>query len=507
MERRNRKDSSHIYDKQLLSKLGRPNTPPRSATFDGTTGSPLSIRQTLRHSRPSLSFGDRSMSLSMESQIKVESPTGSRFVGSPRSGPVSPHLLSPGGKGVSEMDRRPSFGDSMGSESERYPRIATAYRRTNSSSSAGSLLSGALSNGNSVGSLSTNISSFGGLSGKSSVLGIEGMGPSISSSTSTSSNSNSNASARNSSYQSSSAQHRSHDNTAPPTSASSSSSYFSAYSHSQHKNKRRSFDQLDPTNSATGAKPISALGHGRLEDLHESERMDLYAADFPLDVDCDTGPMRHLNLDDHHHSSSVSISSPSFASNILRHQSSQGMKRKASSPQPELSHVDKAPLQQPGSVAAGSSSDLYSRHASSQQAAANKRASPMHEYHQQNSPYPSASNGGLQNGVYASAQGLMGGTTYPSQDKLSPGGMPQYSHDPNSPYNQSLEPGLQEVSSFNQSHSATDPRMVAALANKLSAENAAPQSPANALKMASGAHTCGCCPKKPKEFDTLEELL
>ena len=222
-------------------------------------------------------------------------------------------------------------------------------------------------------------------------------------------------------------------------------------------------------------------------------------SDFPIE---ETGGMRQLHLDDQA-PPSIDVHSPD---------SRLGMKRRASSPLREAQHEDKA--QQQHSV--GNASDLYQRRTSGH--LATSRASPTNRYHPPHGSVSSTSSGGLQNGSYASSTGLsVGGSSYTSvgsNDRLSPAGI-----SPLSEYHDTREPPYVSSNSLDQSprnsisrapHQRIPPdlKATAALARKMSLDNATrvkPQAP-NKPQLQSNLHICDCCPKKPKKFDTAEEL-
>ena len=253
--------------------------------------------------------------------------------------------------------------------------------------------------------------------------------------------------------------------------------------------------------------------HGPLFLATESELGgpdSFYSADFPM---AETGGMQHLHLDDHPPpSSSSTFSSPRLRTST----SQQGMsaqtarKRKASSPP-----ADQPPptqQQQQGGV-------VGERRTSGQQLqqppTANRSSPVHHQPHLTQASYSSASSAGLPNGSYASSGAYSLGassiTTVSSQDRLSPGAIvnPEL-HDPNRASfmnSLSLEPSLRGTEAPS-SHvlAAADAQSTAAAAQKMSAENANRLKQASAPKLQANVHICDCCPKKPKKFETEEEL-
>ena len=383
LEQRNLHDSSQAYDKQLLSKIGKPKTPPQNPMLGSIDASPTSKGMYYQagktsHQLKSLPFSERSLSTSSES------PFNSRWANSPQSGPVSPGLISSAASAKSYMDfRNPSYNSSVPSsaiDSERFAHVRHGSRRSDSN---GSIL-----------------------------MGFE-----------------------------------------------------DASSVASHSN-RGSYDH------AIFSEPDS---------------------DFPME---ETGGLRQLQLDDR----------PPPSMNVHSPNSRAGIKRRASSPPPERSHDDKAPLQ-----TIGGSSELYQRRTSGHLTA--NRASPVHRFHPTNSSVSSASSTGIRNGSYASSAGLsVGGTSsISSHEQHSPGGISPSSeqHDGrDSPYitSNSLDSGPQASSIRSHQRTPSDTKSTAAIARKMSSDNTVRGKQHNAPKLQANVHICGCCPKKPKKFDTLEEL-
>lgn len=227
----------------------------------------------------------------------------------------------------------------------------------------------------------------------------------------------------------------------------------------------------------------------------------------------------------HGHSQNQNHPSQSHILHTLSHSRSQGMKRRrASSPPREallllLQHPAPAPLQ----IGSGTGSELYQRRTSGPghhhlQLSAINRASPVLRHHPHHASVSSASSAGLPNSSYASSAGLsVGGsssiTSLSSQDRLSPRGISpsseHYHDDRDSPYvhSRSLDPNLRNGSSLPQHHrSIPENFSAAAIARKMSNDNAGRSKQQNAPKLRADVHICSCCPKKPKKFDTLEDL-
>jgi len=343
----------------------------------------------------STSFSDGSFSATSDSPFKVGSPFGSKWRDSPQFAVVSPSLISNGVSAKSFSDyRNPTFDSiktpSSATDSERFPHMRQASRRSDSS---GSILVGGFDEGG------------------ASVLS---------------------------------------------------------------KSKRGgSYDQGLFTNDP---------------DLD---------SDFPTE---ETRRMRRLHLDDRT-PPSIDIQSPN---------SRLGTKRKASSPHRDSPRDDKAPLQ----VAGGTSSELYQRRTSGHHLA--NRASPVNRYHHTHGSVSPASSSGLRNGSYASSAGLsVGGassiTSISSYGRISPGAISPLSEqhegrDSHYTLSPSSESSLQSLAALSHQHITSEHKSSAAAARKMSTDNANRVKLATAPKLQANIHMCSCCPKKPKKFDTLEEL-
>ncbi|MCJ1383061.1 hypothetical protein MMC17_006174 [Xylographa soralifera] len=215
--------------------------------------------------------------------------------------------------------------------------------------------------------------------------------------------------------------------------------------------------------------------------------------DFPIE---ETGGMRQLHLDDRS-PPSIDVHSPNSRS---------GMKRRASSPPRDATHESKTPLQTVG----GTSSEQ--RRTSGHLSAI--RDSPVHRYHPSHGSVSPASPGGLLNGSYASSAALSFGgssiTSLSSHERSSPSGLSPLSeqHDNRDlHYAKSPPPNSVPLDPMSHPHHmSSDIQTTAALAQKMSAENASHNVQSNAPILQANMHICNCCPKKPKKFDTLEEL-
>jgi hypothetical protein len=401
LERQNRKDSSHAYDKHLLDKIGTHKTPPRSSTLGSLDTSPVSQGSFPRSGKPpppplkSTSCSDGSFSATSDSPFRIGSPFGSKWRDSPHSAAVSPSLISNGVSAKSFSDyRNPTFDSiktpSSATDSEKFPHMRQAGRRADSS---GNILVGGFDGG--------------GASGLS-------------------------------------------------------------------KSKRG-----------------GSYDHGLFTNDPDLD------SDFPTE---ETRRMRRLHLDDRT-PPNIDVQSPN---------SRLGTKRKASSPHRDPPRDDKAPLQ----VAGGTSSELYQRRTSGHHLA--NRASPVNRYHHTHGSVSPASSGGLRNSSYASSAGLsVGGassiTSISSYGRLSPGAISPLSEQPegrDSHYllSPSSESSLQKLAALSHQHMTSDNKSSAAVARKMSTDNASRVEQLAAPRLQADIHMCSCCPKKPKKFNTLEEL-
>lgn len=273
------------------------------------------------------------------------------------------------------------------------------------------------------------------------------------------------------------------------------------------RHKRGSFDQ-----SRSGYLDVDAAG------LNEIGISGSSITDFPME---ETGAsalaLRQLHLEDPPPLSSLdSVSSSSYyfasTSNSLSStaDSRLGMKRRASSPPPEASHDDKTP----SLVVGNPSSEHYQRNTTSSTAhlSAN-RSSPQNRFAP--GSVSSASSSGLRSGSYASSNGLSVGssiTSISSHDRLSPGGISPSSEQQHSgrdsPYVSSLPLNSSSQDSLSRSQQRPPPesKSTAVIARKMSGQPSAPPKHSGAPKIQAHVHICECCPKKPKKFDTLQEL-
>ena len=219
--------------------------------------------------------------------------------------------------------------------------------------------------------------------------------------------------------------------------------------------------------------------------------------DFPME---ETGGFRKLNLGDR---------TPPHNSYSQPFSKQQGLKRRALSPPAEAGREDKAPTN-----SASQSSDLHQRSGTG----CSYPRSPNLRFHPNHGSVSSTSSAGLRNGSYASSVGLSAAgssmTSISSIDRPSPGGIsPPLDFDPNQ------DPAYVHSSSRNPpslitrsvaSRSPLSPNppesRSATVACTMSAQSIVNDNRSGSATRLGAAYMCECCPKKPKKFETEEEL-
>ncbi|OJD21885.1 hypothetical protein ACJ73_06772 [Blastomyces percursus] len=186
--------------------------------------------------------------------------------------------------------------------------------------------------------------------------------------------------------------------------------------------------------------------------------------------------------------------------------SRQGMKRRASSP-PRGAVSDEHTLYTSTST---SNDDLDQRRTSG--FPFNSYISPSARYYPSHGSISSVSSASLRTGSYASSTGLSVAassmTSLSSLDRPSPGGVSPTTELESSYEKGFMSPGarksLSGLASSRTPHQgdvkSTPPVRNMSLPNSLSVSKAAPP-------RINHLHICECCPKKPKKFETAEELL
>jgi hypothetical protein len=170
-----------------------------------------------------------------------------------------------------------------------------------------------------------------------------------------------------------------------------------------------------------------------------------------------------------------------------------GQKRRASSPP-----VDGGPSLH----TVGSSSDLYRRRESV------SRTSPSPRFHSLSGSISSTTSGPRSNS-YASTLSIGGSsmTSMSSYGRLSPGGIsPVRTDSSDSPYATSLSMNPSPRGSLSRpSHNQTLPDSRSLMTSRRLSDSMAHSKQSTGPKI-QGVFICECCPKKPKKFDTQEEL-
>ena len=218
--------------------------------------------------------------------------------------------------------------------------------------------------------------------------------------------------------------------------------------------------------------------HRRSHDIYDPRISPDQDVDFPIE---ETG-FRRLHLEDHNR---VDGYSPSATA---------GQKRRASSPPREDG---------PSLHTVGSASDLYRRRESA------SRISPDTRYHSTSGSMSSTASGPRSNS-YASTLSLAASsiTSMNSYGRMSPagvspGGVTDIS---DSPYVTpvSLNPSPRgSVSRTNHSRTLSETRPI--ITSRKPSDGSS-HSKQNGVQRIQGAFMCECCPKKPKKFESQEEL-
>lgn len=290
----------------------------------------------------------------------------------------------------------------------------------------------------------------------------------------------------------------------PPGQRHYSSPNITRHQHSQRSGSESVFSNWDEGSvKSEHASGIRATKRGS-EDQSSFSEPDT-AGDFAMEEpgvsNTTTTALRQLHLDDQTPASThdQSISAQSHHSPFSPSESrTSGMKRGASSPPPEASRGDKVPLHSVGPTIT-----------------TNNRQSPFNTYPQPHGSFSPPASMVYRNGSYASSTGLSAGassnTSIPSQDRLSPRGL-----SPTSEYQQNIQntqfahqqpmnPSPHESFPHARQRTPSDSRSAAVIARKMS-NDSTQQRKGSAPSLQAHVHMCSCCPKKPKKFDTLEEL-
>ena len=484
LEQRNLRNSSQAYDNKLLSKFGKPETPPRTLSMGSVDASPTSSQPFYPsgnyppHPLKSSSISDGSVSASPDFSFRKDS-FSRRFAGSPQSRPNSPGLITSASGGSSFMEYRSPTWDvstpSSATDSEQQQQQQQQQQQRRFGSSQQPSLRHQRSRRSGSGPV-TKVDE--------SAASAVGRGPFASHTTNTTNTTTKTGRGLKHTF------NTQHNTPNTCNTHNTSSEYVS-------RPKRGSYDQSGYADSDSGGlSACEETGATALRQLQLEDRTPLLSS------------LDH-SLPSSYYFSSSSASNSRFS---VASDSRLGMKRRASSPPPEAPHDDKPPALLVGN----NSSELYQRNTTSSTAhlSAN-RSSPQNRFAPAHGSVSSASSSGLRNGSYASSNGLSVGssiTSISSHDRLSPGGISpsseQHQSGRDSPYVTSLPLNSTSQDSLPRSQQRPPPesKSTAAIARKMSGQPSAPPKHSGAPKIQAHVHICECCPKKPKKFDTLQEL-
>lgn len=311
----------------------------------------------------------------------------------------------------------------------------------------------------------------------------------------------------------------------PPTSAVSDSqpqsrgqlsrygSFSSQYQQQRQQSSRRSlYSSYDESAAGSLASEGASRGSKRGSQDQSSSSGGLAepygTTEFPYMEE--TGAMRQLHLDDRAPLSLDPALQQYSSSPVIPSEVKLGMKRRASSPPPDSSHDDKATLQ-----SVGSNSDFYQRNpnpASAAHSHSTNRASPVNRLATQHGSVSSTSSAGLRNGSYASSGGVSVGSSLTSlssnHDHLSPTSeypYPQSHPERDSPYITS-HPSPQSTLSHSHPQPPSE-KTPSAASRKMSSDTPTPRKQHNnPPNLQASMYICHCCPKKPKKFESKDEL-
>lgn len=206
--------------------------------------------------------------------------------------------------------------------------------------------------------------------------------------------------------------------------------------------------------------------------------------DFPME---ETSGMRRLHIDDPMTPAMEGLSPGNTA----------GIKRRASSPPRDES--DPPPLHN-----VGSASDLYQRRAT------NSRMSPQpYRYHLSTGSVSSTSS--MRGSSYASNLSSLAAsshTTMSSYGRMSPGGLSPATDFSESPFlSSALHSPTSSISSSRQGHQRNISDVRPLMTSRKLSDTLLSNKSQHGGPRLQGMFICECCPKKPKKFDTQEELV
>ena len=452
LDRQNRKDSSHAYDKSLLSKIGGPKTPTRAST-GSTTGS---IEGTKPLALQALSISDS------QSGVIVDSPMSSKWPYSPQSAVASPSVLS-------------SASPRSLLDPHRNLTLDTASIGSRASSSASAAASA---------------------SGSTGGTAAEGIGDTRFSRIEPRRTQRSDSSNLSLMMAYSSA-----GNPSPSSSTATAASAALGQPHSADGGKLK-------RGSDRGASfATSESGSGLAAP-------DSQPAPHPLAAGAP--PVLRPHPNPHHRLDERAQPPPTFTTPTYHPPSAQlgtsraakGMlgKRKASSPArgPSASNKPAPPAK------------VERRQQPPPQHPPNKRGTPLSQTEYASSPaFPPAAPSGAPNGSYAQPPGfavaMRSGNAAPENSHQQHPTAPSASARPDehpSPYPNpgAIDPGLRSAddATYN-AQLASSAQRTAAAAQQISAENNRMKQ-GGQPKLQVNMHICNCCPKKPRKFDTYEAL-
>lgn len=257
--------------------------------------------------------------------------------------------------------------------------------------------------------------------------------------------------------------------------------------------------------SGSGGRPA-----GRIKREHPDQSFPgetKMAVDLSVDETNTSSALRQLHIDDR--SSYQNLDTPSLSTLPSFHNlQMQGIKRRAESPPSEAHHGEKFPY-------VGTTNDQYQRNASAL-LQPNHPGSPMNRHAQlPQGSMSSNSSAGFKTGSFASSGISLGAssmTSYSSPGRLSPGGV-----SPTTDYQQ-VPPASQYPAQISMNPAQSDP--YAHTHQRTPSDVSHPPTPGSrkmsvptsasrkrsAPNLPGSLHMCKCCLKKPKKFDTFEEL-
>lgn len=236
--------------------------------------------------------------------------------------------------------------------------------------------------------------------------------------------------------------------------------------------------------------PHPPTRHGSLTfDDSISQRGSYDQSIFAHDDMMEDGPMSNLRLHDRSPGSSVDLQLNARA----------GTKRRASSPPRDAGEERSSVSSMSGH------SEIYHRRSIQQLPS---RGSPVSRFHPNHSSLSSASSFGPRQNSLGSSLGVSSipssATSYGSGGRLSPSALSP-AFDPNSDVRmasaKTLDPNLASANQHQRTHSQSTQGGV-----QRTPTGSASHSRTNSVSQLQSVYICECCPKKPKKFDTEEEL-